>query len=113
MAKKWDEAQLNCYITQLANYAESKLSELNHIQFYSVKNSPIISFNIQNIHHNDIAILLSEQNIAIRTGGLCAKPLMDKLGCHGVIRISIMPYNNQQDIDSFVTALENAIEILT
>lgn len=111
--KKWDEAQLNGYITQLANYAESKLSKLNHIQFYSVKNSPIISFNMHNIHHNDIAILLSEQNIAIRTGGLCAKPLMDKLGCHGVIRISIMPYNNQQDIDSFVTALKNAIEVLT
>ena len=74
---------------------------------------PILSFTIENIHHNDIAILLSEQNIAIRTGELCAKPLMDKLGCHGVIRISLMPYNNQQDIDSFISALQNAIELLT
>lgn len=111
--KKWDEAQLDCYLKQLVNYAESKLAQLKHIQFYQVKNSPIISFTIENIHHNDIAILLSEQNIAIRTGELCAKPLMDKLGCHGVIRISLMPYNNQQDIDSFISALQNAIELLT
>lgn len=111
--KKWDEAQLDCYLKQLVNYAESKLAQLKHIQFYQVKNSPIISFTIENIHHNDIAILLSEQNIAIRTGELCAKPLMDKLGCHGVMRISLMPYNNQQDIDSFISALQNAIELLT
>lgn len=111
--KKWDEAQLDCYLKQLINYAESKLAQLKHIQFYQVKNSPIISFTIENIHHNDIAILLSEQNIAIRTGELCAKPLMDKLGCHGVMRISLMPYNNQQDIDSFISALQNAIELLT
>ena len=111
--KKWDEAQLDCYLKQLVNYAESKLAQLKHIQFFQVKNSPIISFTIENIHHNDIAILLSEQNIAIRTGELCAKPLMDKLGCHGVIRISLMPYNNQQDIDSFISALQNAIELLT
>ena len=110
---KWNEAQLENYIKQLASYTESKLSQLTNIQFYSVSNSPIISFNIQNIHHNDIAILLSEQNIAIRTGELCAKPLMDKLGCHGVIRISLMPYNNQHDIDHFITALQNAIELLT
>lgn len=111
--KKWDEAQLDCYLKQLVNYAESKLAQLKHIHFYQVKNSPIISFTIENIHHNDIAILLSEQNIAIRTGELCAKPLMDKLGCHGVMRISLMPYNNQQDIDSFISALQNAIELLT
>jgi cysteine desulfurase catalytic subunit CsdA len=110
--RKWDGAQLDGYVAQLVSYAESKLSQLNNIQFYSVKNSPIISFNIQDIHHNDIAILLSEQNIAIRTGELCAKPLMDKLGCHGVIRISLMPYNNEQDIDCFITALQKAIELL-
>ena len=111
--KKWDEAQLDSYLKQLVNYAESKLAQLKHIEFYQVKNSPIISFTIKNIHHNDVAILLSEQNIAIRTGELCAKPLMDKLGCHGVIRISLMPYNNQHDIDHFITALQNAIELLT
>lgn len=108
---KWDEVQAENYLIQLSNYARSQLKQFDDIQFYSVEGSPIISFNFKHIHHNDIAILLGDQNIAIRTGELCAQPLMNKLGCHGVIRISLMPYNNQQDIDKLITALNNAIEI--
>lgn len=110
--KNWDLTQAEHYTEQLACYTQSQLARLTNIEFYSIDNSPIIAFNLNNIHHNDIAILLSEQHIAIRTGELCAQPLMRKLGCHGVIRISIMPYNNQQDIDDFIKALQNAIEIL-
>lgn len=110
--KSWDFNQAQLYTEQLADYAKSQLSKLTNIQFYSVNNSSIITFNIHNIHHNDIAILLSEQNIAIRTGELCAQPLMQKLGCQGVIRLSLMPYNNKQDIDRFIVALQHAIQIL-
>lgn len=109
----WDRKQAEYYTEQLANYTKSQLSKLTNLQFYSVENSPIITFNIDDIHHNDVAILLSEQNIAIRTGELCAQPLMNKLGCHGVIRLSLMPYNNQQDVDNFISALQSTIEILT
>ncbi|WP_244168449.1 cysteine desulfurase CsdA [Gilliamella mensalis] len=110
--KSWDNKQAENYTKQLADYAKSQLNQLTDIQFYSVDSSPIITFNINNIHHNDIAILLSEQNIAIRTGELCAQPLMNKLGCHGAIRLSLMPYNNQQDVDKFILELQSAIEIL-
>ncbi|WP_237410307.1 cysteine desulfurase CsdA [Gilliamella sp. Pas-s95] len=110
--KSWDNKQAENYTKQLAFYTKSQLNQLTDIQFYSVDNSPIITFNINNIHHNDIAILLSEQNIAIRTGELCAQPLMNKLGCHGAIRLSLMPYNNQQDVDKFISELQSAIEIL-
>ncbi|OCG77665.1 cysteine desulfurase CsdA [Gilliamella sp. Occ4-3] len=110
--KSWDNEQAENYTKQLAYYAKSQLNQFADIQFYSVDDSPIITFNINNIHHNDIAILLSEQNIAIRTGELCAQPLMNKLGCHGVVRVSLMPYNNQQDVEKFISVLQNVIEIL-
>ncbi|MCO6561010.1 MAG: cysteine desulfurase CsdA [Gilliamella sp.] len=110
--KSWDNKQAENYTKQLACYAKSQLNQFADIQFYSVDDSPIITFNINNIHHNDIAILLSEQNIAIRTGELCAQPLMNKLGCHGAVRVSLMPYNNQQDVDKFISVLQNVIEIL-
>ncbi|NUE96560.1 cysteine desulfurase CsdA [Gilliamella sp. ESL0232] len=110
--KSWDNKQAENYTKQLAYYAKSQLNQFADIQFYSVDDSPIITFNINNIHHNDIAILLSEQNIAIRTGELCAQPLMNKLGCHGAVRVSLMPYNNQQDVDKFISVLQNVIEIL-
>ncbi|OCG06977.1 cysteine sulfinate desulfinase [Gilliamella sp. wkB178] len=111
--RNWDVKQADRYTEQLANYTKSQLMKITDIEFYSVDNSPIISFNIKNIHHNDLAILLGEQKIAIRTGELCAQPLMQKLGCHGVIRISLMPYNNQQDVDKLIEAIQNAIAILT
>lgn len=110
--KSWDNKQAENYTKQLAYYAKSQLNQFADIQFYSVDDSPIITFNINNIHHNDIAILLSEQNIAIRTGELCAQPLMNKLGCHGAVRVSLMPYNNQQDVEKFISVLQNVIEIL-
>jgi cysteine desulfurase catalytic subunit CsdA len=110
--KSWDNKQTENYTKQLAYYAKSQLNQFAGIQFYSVDDSSIITFNINNIHHSDIAILLSEQNIAIRTGQLCAQPLMSKLGCHGVVRVSLMPYNNQQDVDKLISVLQNAIEIL-
>jgi cysteine desulfurase catalytic subunit CsdA len=111
--KSWDnKQQAENYTKRLADYAKSQLNQFADIQFYSVDSSPIITFNINEIHHNDIAILLSEQNIAIRTGELCAQPLMNKLGCHGAVRVSLMPYNNQQDVDKFISELQNVIEIL-
>ncbi|OCG21105.1 cysteine sulfinate desulfinase [Gilliamella sp. wkB108] len=110
--RNWDFKQADRYTEQLANYTKSQLSKLTDIEFYSTNQSPIITFNLKNIHHNDIAILLSEQNIAIRTGELCAQPLMKKLGCHGVVRISLMPYNNQQDVDKFIQAMQDTVAIL-
>lgn len=103
------------YTLALADYAKIKLSQLPGIHFYQTEKSAILSFNIADIHHQDIAILLgqaSTHQIALRTGELCAQPLMQALNCSGVIRLSLMPYNNQQDIDFAVDALTQAVEIL-
>lgn len=99
------------YTCQLANYAKTQLAQIPHVQIYSAENSTIISFSINDIHHDDLAILLAEQNIALRTGELCAQPFMQALNCAGVIRISLMPYNCQNDIDCFVDALKNALTL--
>ncbi|MDF7670975.1 cysteine desulfurase CsdA [Orbaceae bacterium ESL0721] len=110
--EKVEISAANHYVETLADYATAKLSKIDNITIYSVPNSPLISFTIAGIHHNDIAILLSEQNIAIRTGELCAQPLMKKLGCQGVIRLSFMPYNNHHDIDNFLNVLNDALLLL-
>ncbi len=108
----WDFIEAETYTQSLAKYAIAELTTLTDVTFYQVNHSPIIAFTIPAIHHNDIAILLSEQNIAVRTGELCAQPLMHKLGCQGVIRVSLMPYNNQEDIDGFIRAFRDALSIL-
>lgn len=104
--------QAENYAITLTQYAKEKINQLNNINIHSVNNSSLLTFHVTNIHHSDIATLLTEQDIMIRSGQLCASPLISALGCSGVIRASFMPYNNRQDVDAFILALQNALTIL-
>ena len=68
----------------------------------------LVAFNIQNIHPNDLAILLSKENICSRVGHHCAMPLHSFLGISASLRVSLGLYNNQNDIDVFIRALNKA-----
>lgn len=72
----------------------------------------LISFYIKGIHPADLSQLLTEQNIAIRAGQHCCMPLYNSLGLSGSIRISLALYNNQHDLQQFLSALDKAIELL-
>lgn len=109
----WDAAKAKHYTANLAEKAEKALCQLPGFTSYRAANSPLLSFNIEGIHHTDIAILLAEQKIAIRTGELCAIPLMAKLGVSGVVRASFAPYNTHEEMNKFVDAVQNAAAILT
>lgn len=111
--KHWDKTKAEHYTVNLAERAEQALYKLPGFTSYRAANSPLLSFNIEGIHHTDIAILLAEQNIAIRTGELCAIPLMAKLGISGVVRACFAPYNTHKEMNKFVSAVQNAAEILT
>lgn len=71
-------------------------------------------FRAKGIHPADLGSLLTEQGIAVRTGGHCAQPLMQTLGWQsGGIRVSLGLYNNGQDLAHFFSALDHALEILS
>lgn len=107
-----DNKKAEQYTIQLANNARDKLLALPNIRIHSVMNSSILTFSVNNIHHDDIAILLGEQKIAIRSGELCAQPLIKAFNCRGVIRASFMPYNSPNDVDQFIDAINHALSIL-
>jgi len=71
----------------------------------SQNSAAIASFTLNN-HHHDLALLLNEKKIATRSGHHCAMPLMQSLKLPGTVRASIACYNNEQDIDGFLNALE-------
>lgn len=107
-----DLAQAEAYTCSLIEYANRKLSHIPGFIRYSVPNSPLLSFNFAGIHHSDLGMLLTEQHIALRYGQHCAQPLMDALNISGCIRISVMPYNNLQDIDKLIKAVTFSLSIL-
>ena len=98
----------------LYDYTLSKLTSLSDFQIYG--NSPskgaIITFNIKDIHPSDLAVILDQSNIAIRTGHHCAQPLMRYLNITASARASFGVYNDKNDADFFVNSLIEAKKFL-
>ncbi len=73
----------------------------------------VLSFVLDGIHCHDVAMLLDQQGVAIRTGHHCAMPVMKQLGLSsGTLRASIAFYNTTEDIDRLFTGLEKVKKIL-
>ena len=73
---------------------------------------PLFSFNIGGVHHEDLALVLDKMGIAVRSGQLCAEPLMDRFGVTGMVRASLLPYNTKEEIDYFMESLDRAVGML-
>ncbi len=69
-------------------------------------------FTMDGVHSADLAHLLTDQGIAVRTGHHCAMPLLKQLGLPGAIRVSLGLYNDGADLERFFAALDKALELL-
>ncbi|AZN32818.1 SufS family cysteine desulfurase [Pseudoalteromonas sp. Xi13] len=96
------------------NYAATQLSKIDGITIYSDLNNNIgtLSFNYKSEHPYDLATLLDGFGIAVRSGHHCTQPLMHHLGVKGTVRASFAFYNTHQDVDNFINALKESIELL-
>ena len=103
---------------ELTEYCERRLGELEGVKVYAAgqRKAGVISFNAYGseglLHPFDIGTLLDQQGVAVRTGHHCAEPLIDEIGVPGTVRVSIGLYNDKGDIDTFLTALQKAIQML-
>lgn len=77
----------------------------------AVNQASVQSFMLNDIHPHDLGTLLDHQGIAIRTGHHCAMPVMQRFGLPGTARASLGLYNNRDDVDRLVAALEKARQI--
>lgn len=73
---------------------------------------PLFSFSVNGVHHEDLALILDKMGIAVRSGQMCAEPLMDRFGVTGMLRVSVAPYNTMEEAEYFVKCLNRAIEML-
>ena len=72
----------------------------------------IVSFIVDGVHPLDIGTMLDLKGIAIRTGHLCAQPIMRHFGIESVARASFGLYTTKEDLDRFVQGLTEVIKIL-
>lgn len=72
----------------------------------------VLSFVLDGIHPHDIGTVLDREGVAIRAGHHCTQPLMDRFGVTGTARASLGLYNTTAEIDTLVTGLHKARELL-
>ena len=73
---------------------------------------PLFSFSVKGVHHEDLALILDKMGVAVRSGQMCAEPLMDRFGVTGMLRVSFAPYNTLAEAEYFVECLNKAIDML-
>ncbi|MFN7686352.1 MAG: aminotransferase class V-fold PLP-dependent enzyme [Sphingobacteriales bacterium] len=72
----------------------------------------VVSFTVDNVHPQDIGILLDNYGVAVRTGTHCTMPLMECLKVTGTTRASFAAYNTREEIDIMVRSLDKVINML-
>ncbi len=98
----------------LVKHAIKSLQEIEGINIYGTaeEKTSLVSFGIKNIHPSDVALLLDKMGVAIRSGHLCAQPLMQRFGQVGMMRFSFSFYNTKEEIDTAIKALIRAKQML-
>ena len=100
---------------ELTKYALDKLSTIKGIKLYGTpdmkKRGGVISFNLGDIHPHDLATIVDEDGVAIRSGHHCAQVLMERLDVSATSRASFYIYNTKEEVDVFIRSLYRAKEL--
>ena len=97
---------------ELTKYAIDRISGVKGVTLYGPRNvndrGGVVSFNIGDIHPHDLATIMNDHGVAIRSGHHCAQVLMERLDVAATSRASFYIYNTKREIDTFIGALEEA-----
>lgn len=105
-------------IDAIRDFLLEKLLSDEQIQVYGVPRGTndekiaLFSFTVNGVHHEDLALILDKMGIAVRSGQMCAEPIMDRFGVTGMLRVSLAPYNTMEEAEYFVKCLDKAIMML-
>lgn len=100
---------------ELTKYALEKLSQVKGLTIYGTKDiskrGGVISFNFADVHPHDVAQIIDEEGIAIRSGHHCAQVLMERLNVAATSRASFYIYNTKGEVDALITSLNKVARI--
>lgn len=98
-------------------YVYEELQKIDGLRLFGTSHdlslkAPVFSFYVEHAHHEDLALILDKMGIALRSGQMCAEPLMGRYGVSGMLRASFAPYNTMQEAEYFLSSLCKAISML-
>ena len=109
--------ELNQNFEQICLSMQNCLKKFDGLKIYGnaevgTDRAPLWSFTVEGVHHEDLAILLDKMGVAVRSGQMCAEPLMERFGVSGMLRVSLAPYNTIEEVEYFGQALDRAVGML-
>ncbi|MBR2064885.1 MAG: SufS family cysteine desulfurase [Bacteroidales bacterium] len=113
-----NDNKLEQYNNEIRDYILYSLMSDQRVRLFGVPRGtsdekiPLFSFVVEGVHHEDLALILDKMGIAVRSGQMCAEPLMDRFGVTGMLRASLAPYNTMEEAEYFVKCLNRAIDML-
>ena len=98
------------HITQ---YALKQLAEIPQVKVLGnpKERGALISITLDGIAVGDAAMILDEENVAVRSGHHCAQPVMDRFGLDATLRLSFGAYTLERDIDRFIAGIKRVIRL--
>jgi cysteine desulfurase/selenocysteine lyase len=118
VANKLNDNKLVENLDSIRDYLLDYFRKDERIRLYGVPRGtneekiPLFSFSVKGVHHEDLALILDKMGVAVRSGQMCAEPLMDRFGVTGMLRVSFAPYNTLEEAEYFVKCLNKAIDML-
>ena len=116
--KLLNDNNLTTYNETIRDYVLKALSEDSRIRLFGVPRGtnqekiPLFSLTVNGVHHEDLALIMDKMGIAVRSGQMCAEPLMDRMGVTGMLRASFASYNTMEEAEYFIKCLNKAINML-
>ncbi|WP_199250245.1 SufS family cysteine desulfurase [[Phormidium] sp. ETS-05] len=108
------------YEHELTAYLFAQLNQIPELTIYGPQPKPdgsgrsaLAAFTCGAVHPHDLSTILDQAGVAIRAGHHCTQPLHRYLGAQSTARASLYFYNTREEIDTFITALKEAIDFFS
>ena len=116
-AELLQDKDIQKYSKQVSDYLYTALTSNPRVRLFGVPRGTedkiaLFSFCVEGAHHEDLALILDKLGVAVRSGQMCAEPLMDRFGVTGMLRASLAPYNTIEEAEYFINSLERAVGML-
>ena len=102
---------------QLITYGMKRLAEVEGVRVLGPRDpkrhAGALAFWLDFAHPHDVAQIFDTEAVCVRAGHHCAMPINDRFGVPATTRASVYLYNNEQDIDRMVGALEKVRRLFT
>ncbi|MDO8661081.1 MAG: aminotransferase class V-fold PLP-dependent enzyme, partial [Candidatus Woesearchaeota archaeon] len=108
-------AEIQAHEKELLNECLSGMKKIKGVSILGSLNaearSCLIAFNLGDMHSHDVASVLDDYGVCIRSGHHCCMPLHEKLGLSASCRVSFGLYNTLEDVGVFIDSLKKACEV--